>query len=248
MRTGKARGEEGGNGRAAVAGTGDAHRESFVLLGKPACTERQSHAETGAGDAQQNTHGEHVGEGVHKQEAVHECYADRGHLHDGGVLATDVLAKHTEREAHERAGERGHGHHEADLRRGEVVLLGDEGGHRAVEHPDGEAEVEVEKRRKQRRGVAGLEEHLGIRHGLALVYGVIGVAARRDGFAVLCADQHAAADGAVAAGGFGPGVGDAGFGDVPEAWVVAVGVFALVCVDADHALEAREQRWCCLGS
>ncbi len=76
-------------------------------------------------------------------------------------------------------------------------------------------------RRSGCRGAAGgvedvvFAEALGAE--LAAVDGVVGIAAHGDGFAVLDADQHAAADGAVAAGGLDPVVGDAGGGDVAEA-------------------------------
>ena len=39
-----------------------------------------------------------------------------------------------------------------------MKLFGDEGAHRSIQHPDSEGEVEVEKRREQRRPVAGIFE------------------------------------------------------------------------------------------
>ena len=62
-----------------------------------------------------------------------------------------------------------------------------------------------------------LAEALGAE--LAAVDGMVGIAADGDGLVVADADEHAAADRAVAAGGLDPGVGDAGGGDVAEARV-----------------------------
>ena len=53
---GEARSKERCKRGAAVAGSGDAHRESLVLFGKPSGAKRQSDAEARAGDAQQNSH------------------------------------------------------------------------------------------------------------------------------------------------------------------------------------------------
>ena len=84
-----------------------------------------------------------------------------------------------------------------------------------------------------------LAEALGAE--LAAVYGVVGIAARRDGLAVLDADQHAAADGAVAAGGLHPRVRHARLGDIAVAAVLAVGVARLRGVDPGHAPKFVEE-------
>ena len=86
---------------------------------------------------------------------------DQPHLDHRGVLAPDVLRQHAEREAHQRAGQDRHREHESLLSRVEPEGLADERAHRAVQHPDREAEVEVEERSEQRRPVAGLQEGLG---------------------------------------------------------------------------------------
>ena len=68
-----------------------------------------------------------------------------------------------------------------------------------------------------------------------------GVAAGGDGLAVLDADQHAAADGAVAAGGLDPGVGDAGGGGVAELGIDRVGVLLLAGVEAEEVEQAVDR-------
>lgn len=47
----------------------------------------------------------------------------------------------------------------------EVEGFADEGRHRAVQHPGGEAEVEIEEGREQRRPVARPQKYLEIRQG-----------------------------------------------------------------------------------
>ena len=162
---GEARSEEGGEGGAAVACSRDAHGEAFILLGEPAGTERERNAEAGSGDAEQDSHGEDVVGRLDEEKAVEQRDDDRRHLDDGRVFSADVLREDAEGKAHEGAGERGDGDHEADLGRGEVELFGDEGAHGAVEDPDGEGEVEVKKGRKQRWRMARFEEGFDICHG-----------------------------------------------------------------------------------
>ena len=77
---------------------------------------------------------------------------------------------------------------------------------------------------------------------LAAIDGMVGVAAYGDGLVFAHADEHAAADGAVAAGGLDPFLGDARLGDVTEDGVFGVGVFFAAGVDAGEALDTREHR------
>jgi hypothetical protein len=83
-----------------------------------------------------------------------------------------------------------------------------------------------------------LAEALGAE--LAAVDGVIGIAAHGDGFVVFDADEHAAADGAIAAGGFDPGVGDACAADVTEARIALEGVVGFAGVDAEGAADSLQ--------
>jgi hypothetical protein len=142
----KTRREQCSQGGAAISGACDPHGKPLVLLGKPAGAERERNAEARAGNAEQHAHCQNIAESVDEKEAVNEREHDGSHLDDGGVLAADVLREHAEWEAHERARQRGNGDHHSDLRGGEMKLLGDERTHRAVQDPDGEREVEVEKR------------------------------------------------------------------------------------------------------
>ncbi len=90
-----------------------------------------------------------------------------------------------------------------------------------------------ERRAWRGRGVEDvvLAEALGAE--LAAVDGVVRVAAGGDGLAVFDADEHAAADRAVAAGGLDPGVGHAASGDLAVHGVLRVAVFLLRGVDAE---------------
>lgn len=63
---GKARREEGGEGGSAVPCSGYAHRKSFVLLGKPAGSQREGIAEAGSGYAQKDSHGQDFVEGFYE--------------------------------------------------------------------------------------------------------------------------------------------------------------------------------------
>ncbi len=78
---------------------------------------------------------------------------------------------------------------------------------------------------------------------LAPVYRMVGIAANRDCLAVLDANQHAAADRAVAAGGLDPPLGDAGAGDVAGYRVALERVLRLPGVDAQRASQAGPHQW-----
>jgi hypothetical protein len=82
---------------------------------------------------------------VNEEKAVEQRYYDGRHLHDGGVLTAGVLRDDPKRESHQGATEGRHGNHQARLRRTQMEGLGIEGAHGAVQHPAGEAEVEVKK-------------------------------------------------------------------------------------------------------
>src|ERR1700735_135831 len=70
---------------------------------------------------------------------------------------------------------------------------------------------------------------------LAPVHRVVGVTADRDCLALLDANQHAAADRAVAASGLDPPLGNTGAGDVAGYRVALKGVLRLPGVDAQRA-------------
>src|SRR5689334_11874490 len=74
---------------------------------------------------------------------------------------------------------------------------------------------------------------------LAAIDRMIGIAADGDRAVVACADQHAAADRAIAAGGAGPAIGDARRGDVAELGIVGVGVLRGERVEAEEALQVQ---------
>ena len=77
-----------------------------------------------------------------------------------------------------------------------------------------------------------------LRAELAAVYGVILIAAHRNGLPILDADLHAASDRAISAGGLHPSVGNSGGGHFAEARVIGVAVFPGQSVDAELASEA----------
>ena len=77
---------------------------------------------------------------------------------------------------------------------------------------------------------------------LAAIDRVVRITACGHRLALARAHQHAAAHGAVAAGGLGPGVGNAGLRQVAEARVIGVRVFLLRGVDAQHPQQACAQR------
>src|SRR5215472_8599931 len=75
----------------AVAGAGDAHRETFVLPGKPTGAERERNAETCSRDAEQNSHAEDVVKCFYEQKPVEQREDDGRHLDNRCVLPADVL-------------------------------------------------------------------------------------------------------------------------------------------------------------
>src|SRR5580692_2084099 len=78
---------------------------------------------------------------------------------------------------------------------------------------------------------------------LAPIKGVVGVAADGDRLALLDANQHATADGAVAASGLDPPLGDTGAGNVTGYRVVLEGVLRLPGVDAQRAPQAGPHQY-----
>ena len=72
---------------------------------------------------------------------------------------------------------------------------------------------------------------------LAAIDGMVGIAAYGDGLVVAHADEHAAADGAVAAGGLDPFLRDARLGDVTEDGIFGVGVLVAAGVDAGESVD-----------
>ncbi|BAR47059.1 hypothetical protein Maq22A_c27765 [Methylobacterium aquaticum] len=176
---GERRREQHGEHGARVAGPGDAHRQALVLRREPARAEGQGDAEGRARDAEQHAHGEHVGERVHQEEAVGHRQDDQRHLGDRGVLAPDILGEHAEGKAHDRAGQDRQRDHEPGLGRRELVVLGDERTHGAVEHPDRETEIEVQECGEQGRGMARLHHGLETGHLTSLTHGPRGGSSTR---------------------------------------------------------------------
>ena len=80
---------------------------------------------------------------------------------------------------------------------------------------------------------------------LAAIDRMVRVAARCYGLAALDADQHAAADRAVAARGLHPRVGNPGDRNLAVDRILGVAVLLLPGVDADQALESLEQAHAC---
>src|SRR5665213_2875278 len=103
-------------------------------------------------------------EGVNKEEAIDKRDDDRSHLDNGGTLASDVLREDSKRETHQSTRERRHCDHQAGLCGSEMESLCDEGPHRAVEYPDREAEVEVEKGSEESGRMSRLEKCVVARH------------------------------------------------------------------------------------
>jgi hypothetical protein len=75
-----------------------------------------------------------------------------------GLLGADAVDQHAVDQAQQRAGQHGDGDHQALLGGVEVEVLGDGHAQRAQDHPDHEAEVEIQERGEQGRRVAGLQE------------------------------------------------------------------------------------------
>ncbi len=99
---------------------------------------------------------------------------------------------------------------------------------------------------QQRRArAARVVEHVVLAQALgaelAAVHGMIRITAHRDRLALLDADQHAAADGAVAAGRLDPGVGHSRGGDFAIHRVLRVGILCLRGVDAGEPLDLCQQ-------
>ena len=158
--------EERCDGRAAVARPGNAHRQPLRLRWEPAGTQRQSHAEARPGDTQQDAHRQHAAVRIHVKIAERHRHHDAGHLYQRRVLSPDVLGHDAEREPHQRARHRGQRDHQGRLIRGEMIRLGDERCHRPVEHPHGEAKIEVKEGGDECGRMPRLHECFDVGHDL----------------------------------------------------------------------------------
>src|ERR1700716_2368388 len=108
---GETRGEESGEGSAAVAGSGYSHGKAFILLGEPAGTEGECDTEAGTGDAKQNSHGEDVVIRLDEEKTIDERNDNRRHLYDRCPFSADILREHAKGEAHKSPSEGGDGDH-----------------------------------------------------------------------------------------------------------------------------------------
>ena len=243
-------GHHGGLGDAGVdddEGAGLAARAQFF---KPLAEDGMVVGDVGT-DQNDNVGVLHVGVGARGAVAAEgELVASDGAGHAEGGIAVAVASGEAElnqlAEGVELLGEELTGADDSERVFAVALLDGgkvfDEGVESFVPRDRNEVAVLAQERLP---GAAGVVEDVmlaeTLRAELAKVDGVVGVAANGDGLAVLDADQHAAANGAVAAGGLDPGVGDAGGGDVSEAGVVLVGVVGLAGVDAEEAAEFRKE-------
>ena len=77
---------------------------------------------------------------------------------DADPLGAEAVDQHAERHPQQRAGQHRGRDHQALLGGIEVQVPGDGDAERTKQHPDHEAEVEIQERGEQRRHMAGLDE------------------------------------------------------------------------------------------
>ena len=179
-----------------------------------------------------------------------ELVAGDGGRHAEGCIA--VVVRRPKPELHQLAervvllGEQLAGAHNTERSGPETPLnTGDSFHHRVQRLIPGDG-LELAVLPQQRRlRAAGRAERVVLGQALgaqlAAVHRMVGVAARGHGFAVLDADQHAAADRAVAARRLHPRVRKARLRDVAKARVFGIGVVPGRGVEAEPALELGQE-------
>ncbi len=151
--------EEGGQNGPGVAGAGNAQRLALVLGRIPAGGQRQGDGEGGARHAQHHAEQQHLGETVDPDQPGGAQAQQHDYLGDqAGAAGLQVVHQHAHDHAEHRAGQGGNGHHQALLGGVEMKVLGDQHGQRAEQHPDHEAEVEIEEGREQGGRMPGFNE------------------------------------------------------------------------------------------
>ena len=154
------RGDELGERGARVAGAEDAHRRALPLLAEPGRRVGDADRERAAGDAdEQSQHqvlpvlgrvGQHPG-GDHHGEHLQE-------VHDPPAVA---VGQDAQRQAHQRAGQDGGRHQQAELGLVEIELRLDLDPDDREHHPDGEVHRKGERAHRQCRDLLAAESRLG---------------------------------------------------------------------------------------
>ena len=116
-----------------------------------------------------------TGGGVVLREANRELMARHGYLvwlsADADTLWFVMVDQHTQQNPQRGAGEHRGGDHQAFMRRIELQLFGDGDTQRPEQHPDHEADVEIQEGCEQCRQVARLEKTLMHRCSLSRRFG-----------------------------------------------------------------------------
>jgi hypothetical protein len=127
----------------------------------PAADQREGHREAGPGDAEEQADAQQLDEGVATQPAPQQRHGGEGEGQLAEPLDPDPIGLRPEQQAEGRPAERGHGDHEALLRRRQPEVLGDVGAQCAEQHPAHERHVEVHERGDEAGGVPRLSETPG---------------------------------------------------------------------------------------
>ncbi len=142
-----------------MAGAGDPERGPLVFRRVPARGQRQGHREGGAGHAQHHAQQQDVGEAVHAEyPGQAQACQDEDLGDDPGGAGPQVIDQDAHDHAKHGACEGRHRDHQPLLGGVEVQVGGDLDRERAEQHPDHEAQVEVEEGREQGGRMPGLEE------------------------------------------------------------------------------------------
>jgi hypothetical protein len=127
----------------------------------PSRRQWQRHRKRCAGDAQDDACEQDPGKALN----AHEPDGQQADQHDrlgdqSGEPRLEMIDHDAEDHADHRAGEHGHGDHQALLRVVELQVGCDLDAERSEHDPDHERDVEVEERGEQRRRITGTEERL----------------------------------------------------------------------------------------
>ena len=138
--------EQRGEHRAGIAGAGEPERNALLLRRIPIGHHRQRDGEGCARDAEREAQREHLGEAMQPELPGGEQACDHDKLHhEAGASRVPLTNQDAVDDAQQRPGEDRRRDHQAFLAGIEMQVFGDEDRQRSEQHPDGEAQIEIEE-------------------------------------------------------------------------------------------------------
>ncbi len=139
---------------AAVPRRGDAHHETLPFGRIPGARERQRHRERRARGSEHEADRRHRRPRARAEPANRQRHEQEAQHHGPDAARAPSIAQEPERDSQQRSAQDRQRHEHPAFARRELQILGNQNAESADEHPQHEAEVEVEEARDERREMA----------------------------------------------------------------------------------------------